>query len=138
MTLAGASVRKQFVIEFMKDFSGYDAAVRCGATKPAMFWKRLRNCGYTQRLISKHFQTWQASAYVSKDKIAGVLWREANDMMGGTAATRVAAARELAKILGFSVDLSFNVNVDAHKKFVAEPLTADEFESMKLTFNEEY
>ena len=134
---ASARVQRQaFVNEFMKDFDGVKACVRLGASDPVVMWRRLNRCAFTQRLISKHLEEWEASATVTRNKLVAVLWREANDFIHGTAATRVAAATKLGKLMGYEVD-NINLNLNTSSEFVEAPLTKDEFLRMKESFDED-
>ena len=137
LSVSARWVRDNFVIEFLKDFNGVEAATRCGSSNPVAMWRRMMKCPYTQRAISKKMQEWEADAVVSRNKLCATLWREANDFIHGTAATRVAAAAKLGKMMGYEVD-NINLTLNQNQEFIDAPLTKEEFIEMNIAFEEEF
>lgn len=137
LSRSGREQRIGFVNEYMKDFNGVAACVRIGCKEPVVMWRRMSRCAYVQRLVCKRLEEWEASSIVTRDKLCAVLWREANDFVYGTAATRTTAATKLGKLMGYEVDL-VNVNHNTSIEFVEKALTEEEFKTMKQSFDEEF
>lgn len=129
--------RDAFVLEFVIDFNGIRAASRCGSTDPVAMWRRMERCPYVQRAVGRALDKWEASARVTRDHVVAGLWREANDFINGSSGSRVAALGRIAKIMGIEVD-NINVNVHKHSQFVDTPLTREEFNEMRIAFDEEF
>lgn len=137
LTVAGRALRDRFVIEFLQDFNGLAAATRLGTANPSRLWSRLRNCPYTQRAIAFRLEKWEAEAVITKNKLMAALWREANDFVYGTPSSRVRATATLADILGLrQKDVNFNFNLG--RDFVEGEITREEFQEMRLAFDEEF
>jgi len=137
LSVTAKTMRDAFVCEYLKDFSGVEAASRIGSTNPVNTWRRLIKCPYVQRAIGKKMQDWEANSVVTRNKVCAVLWRESNDFVHGTAATRVAAASKLAKLMGFEVD-NINLNVNDNRTYIDKPLTKQEFLEMREGFDKEF
>jgi hypothetical protein len=132
LSVTGKLKRDAFVLEFLIDFNGPLAATRAGVVgedSAFNFWRSMMRCPYVQRLISAKMSEWEAATVVTRNSVIAVFWREANDYIHGNAASRVSAARELAKIMGYSVD-TVNINLNAARDFIDEPLKVIEFEAM--------
>ena len=133
------AMRCAYVVEFLKDFNGIKACTRIGHADPVKWYRVLSNCPFTQRLIALKLEEWEAESIVSRNKLIALFWREANDFIHGSAASRVAAASKLAKILGHEVDnLNINVNANREAEFLEKPLSEQEFRDMKRAFDKEF
>lgn len=98
--------RELFCHEYIKDFNGSQALQRMGYVRKAPWVTASEWLGepYTQWYLGTLIAKLDERAIVTKNQILMGLWKEANyHGLDGGAASRVAAFRALAKILGIEV-----------------------------------
>lgn len=94
--------RERFVSEYLFDFSGRRAAIRCGykeSTASAIAHNFLSEPG-VQRLIREHMQAYDVSAITKGRVMAGLLKEATNEHPTASHAARVAAWRILGNVVG--------------------------------------
>lgn len=98
--------RQKFVHEYIKDFNAANAMRRLGSkcAKPQIHGGEYFREPYTQWYLAKVMAEMEDKAIVTKNTILFGLLREANHHgVDGNSASRIAAFRALAKILGLEV-----------------------------------
>ena len=126
------TIRRLFVAEYVKDFSGTNALARMGFTytQPASVANRWLQEPYTQHILDKYVEECEGEALVTRNKILASLVREANSYgLDSSGASRVSALGKLAKILGLEITkIEANVAVAGGIMLVPMGGTPDDWE----------
>lgn len=100
------AIRRQFVLEFLKDWSPLKAMLRLGFNyaQPAVTANDWLREPYTQFLLDRCMDEAKDEALVTRQKVIAGLVRESNATgLDASGASRVAALGKLGKILGMEV-----------------------------------
>lgn len=130
------AARRVFVLEYIKDFNGTNAAMRTGyctdknARSVACRWLAEP---FTQWLLAKVLDECKDDAIVTRKEVLMNLKREACTYEPGSQASRVKAWATLARLLGMET-LKVEGNVTVANKVMTVPMVAtpEEFEAMAV------
>lgn len=94
--------RDRFVLEYVKDFNGTQAMVRCGHTNPNTARTQaslLLREPYVARALDIFIRKCEVDAVVTRQQVLAALWREAN-APSNFEGVRVTALSKIATMLG--------------------------------------